>query len=123
MQALAQALAAREPGLTLSAEGLARVEREFPRLHRTHGTRAVGAFLGEVIVTLAAGEVSWVSFETGASRNDTVRSLGEDLETSAILQAGPSSYWFPLVKVGKRAKNGPSDSLVAFKEVVLAQVA
>jgi hypothetical protein len=123
MRVLAGEVMAGEPGLTLSADGLDSVEREFTHFHRTHGARSVGAFLGEVITALADGKVRWVSFANAAARNSTVAKLGEDDETSALLQGGPSSFWFPHVKVGKRQRNGPADSLVAFKSVILAAVA
>jgi hypothetical protein len=121
MAELARRLSA-EAGLEPTAAGLERLEEDFGRLHEAHGARALGAFLGEVIVALGSGAIRWVCFETAAAGSRQVAALGKDDETAAVLQAG-TSFWFPHVKVAKRRKNGPSDSLVAFKGVVLAMAA
>src|SRR5262245_14133930 len=100
MQALARTFMEAE-GLSLSAEDLARVEKDFARFYNAQGARRVGAYLGEVIIALGAEKITWVSFETAAAANSSVGPLGKDDATNAILRTGRASFWFPHVKVAK----------------------
>ena len=81
-----------------------------------------GAYLGETLRRNAPpGDYRWLSYEQAASDSPTIRSMGENIGTLAVLQTRSGGFVFPLAKVAKYIENGEEENLYFYARFLLHQ--
>ena len=78
-----------------------------------------GAYVGEVMRRNSSKDLHWLEFKEASKVSSSIKDMGMQLGTAAVLWTEPDIFYFPLAKILKFIENGTEDNTYSFAKVIL----